>query len=80
MTRAEWEAAMAGGLAEVERERAEQLERILDARCPGSRRQDVGEGVNHLAEPLMDGSSDRVAHPLANALPEGLGFELGDNK
>ena len=43
MTRAEWDAAMAEGLAEVEAERAEQLERILDTRCPGSRRQDVDE-------------------------------------
>lgn len=74
MTRSQWEAAMAQALAEVEAERAEQVERILDARCPGSRR-GVDERVNHLAEPLTDGSRDRVANPLVSALPDGLGFE-----
>ena len=36
---------------------------------------DVDERANHLAEPLMDGSRDRVARPLVNALPDGLGCE-----
>jgi hypothetical protein len=82
MTRAEWDAAQAKAIAEVEAERAEQLERILDARCPGSRR-GVDERAKHLAAGAVDGPASRVERPLVNGwleelgynLPDGLGFE-----
>lgn len=36
--------------------------------------QDVDDRANHLANRKMDGSTDRVASPVAS-IPDGLGFE-----
>ena len=74
MTRAEWDAAMAEAIALVEAERAAQLEAIVDARCPGSRR-GVDGRAKDLAGGVTDGYTSRVQCPSANALPDGLGFE-----
>lgn len=68
MTRAEWDAAMAQALAEIEAERAEQLERILDARCPGSRRQDVDTRATDLAAGIEHRLAGRVPSPSVNDL------------
>ena len=36
---------------------------------------DVDERANHLATRVTEGQPSRVACPLVNALPDGLGFE-----
>ena len=56
MTRAEWERNQAAAIAEVEADRAAELERMLDYRCPGSR-----QGVDVRATDLAAGIETRLA-------------------
>lgn len=61
MTQAEWEANMAQAIAEVEADRAEQLERIMDYHCPGSRRAALEDAKN-----LAAGIETRLAGSVSS--------------
>lgn len=66
---ARWRENQAQAIAEVEADRAEQLERILDARCPGSR-QGVTEGATILAAGIATRLAGSVSSVSENATDE----------
>jgi hypothetical protein len=55
----------------VEADRAGQLERIVDARCPGSR-QHVDDSATHLAEPI----ENRLGSGVPSAVVSVTGWDL----
>jgi hypothetical protein len=59
--RAEWERNQAQAIAEVEADRAEQIERIMDYHCPGSRRAALEDAKN-----LAAGIEHRLAGSVSS--------------